>query len=154
MNRDALRAELRKDESGNVRRLKVYDDGTGRPLKPGMTLVGHPTIGTGRCLDTYGITEAEDDYLLDNNVDAVISGLTKALPWFAAFMAAEDVRARVLCNMAFNLGVPGLGAFHVTLRCVSDGRWEEAALSMEASLWARQTGPRAARLAAAMRAGS
>ena len=40
-------------------RLRVYDDATGEPLHPGMTLKGHPSIGYGRALDVNGISLKE-----------------------------------------------------------------------------------------------
>jgi lysozyme len=61
-------------------RLAVYDDATGKPLLPGMKVVGHPTIGIGRCLDRKGITEAEARALLENDLAKVRSQVAKALP--------------------------------------------------------------------------
>lgn len=49
-------------------RLTVYDDATGKPIKPGTLVKGHPTIGIGRALDVNGITEAEAEYLKANDV--------------------------------------------------------------------------------------
>ena len=62
-------------------RLFVYDDATGAPIKPGTAVKGHPTVGWGRALDTYGVNEAEADYLLANNIDVVVAEVTAALPW-------------------------------------------------------------------------
>jgi lysozyme len=62
------------------------------------------------------------------------------------------LRQRALLNMAFNLGwnpqAPGgLDDFKNTLRAMQDGHWTLAAAGMRASLWARQVGARAERLA-------
>jgi lysozyme len=147
MTRDLLIAELTRDEG---LKLFVYDDASGKPLTRLSTVVGHPTIGIGRALDVHGISEAEARYLLSNDVDTVAAALTKAYPWFGSL---DDVRQRVLANMAFNLGSGGLANFHATLENVGQKRFEVAARSMETSLWYRQVGPRAVRLAGMMRTG-
>lgn len=145
MNREQLAAELIRDEGLC---LAVYDDATGLPLRPGMELVGHPTIGIGRALDVNGITADEAHLLLANDIARVEGELQKALPWFAAL---DDARQRVLVNMAFNLGTAGLLRFHDTLRYAQEGRYELAARAMQDSGWYRQVGGRALRLVAVMR---
>jgi lysozyme len=55
--------------------------------------------------------------------------------------------------MAFNLGVPKLIGFRNTLADMEAGRYDEAADGMLASLWAKQVGNRADRLADMMRKG-
>jgi lysozyme len=131
-------------------RLTVYDDATGKPLLPGATLVGHPTIGIGRCLDRRGITAAEAMALLENDIAEVRAQLAQALPWVAAL---SENRRMVLQAMAFQLGIAGLLAFKDTLAAARRGDHAAAADGMLASLWARQTPARAARMAAMMRAG-
>jgi lysozyme len=131
-------------------RLAVYDDATGKPLLPGMTVVGHPTIGIGRCLDRKGITEAEARVLLENDLAEVRSQVAKALPWSTRLTEARQV---VLQAMAFQMGIAGLLGFKGTLAAVQRGDYEAAAKGMLASLWARQTPGRAARMAEMMRQG-
>ena len=72
-------AELTRDESC---RLVAYDDATGAPIKPGTTVKGHCTIGVGRALDARGISPAEAQYLLSNDIAAFTLGLQRAYPWF------------------------------------------------------------------------
>jgi lysozyme len=131
-------------------RLTVYDDATGKPLLPGTLLVGHPTIGIGRCLDRRGITTAEAMALLDNDIAELRAQLAQALPWAAAL---SENRRMVLQAMAFQLGMAGLLAFRDMLAALRRGDHAAAADGMLASLWARQTPARAARMAAMMRAG-
>jgi lysozyme len=131
-------------------RLTVYDDATGRPLLPGSVLVGHPTIGIGRCLDRRGITEAEAFALLENDVAAVRAEVARALPWSAAL---SETRRTVLQAMAFQMGIAGLLKFTATLAAVRRADYAAAAEGMLASAWARQTPARAARMAALMRQG-
>lgn len=141
-------AELLRREEGL--RLTVYDDATGKPLAPGMTLVGHPTIGIGRCLDRKGLSMAEASLLLENDITEIRAQLAKALPWIATLSAA---RQTVLEAMAFQLGLAGLLKFRNTLAAIERGDYAAAAEGMLASLWARQTPARARRMAEMMRAG-
>lgn len=143
-----LTASLKSHEA--LRRV-VYDDATGDPIKPGTLVRGHPTIGWGRALDTCGVTEQEASYLLANNIALAVSEVTAALPWVASL---DDVRARVLLEMAFQMGVAGLLEFHDTLRCVQSGQYSVAATAMLDSEWAREQAPaRAEVLAQMMRTG-
>ncbi|WP_180542194.1 glycoside hydrolase family protein [Nevskia soli] len=131
-------------------KLLVYDDATEKPIKPGTVVIGHPTIGIGRALDVHGISKAEAAYLLTNDMASVIEQLGRALPWFGSL---DPVRAGVLADMAFNLGLTGLLCFHVTLGLIESRQYSEAADSMLKSKWAAQVGGRAKRLAERMRTG-
>lgn len=55
--------------------------------------------------------------------------------------------------MIFNVGKPRLLGFKLMLAAVDSGDYEEAAKQMIESVWARQVGQRAVRLAAMMRSG-
>jgi lysozyme len=145
---ESPRAALLAREEGL--RLTVYDDATGKPLLPGTLLVGHPTIGIGRCLDRRGITTAEAMTLLENDIAELRAQLAQALPWTAAL---SENRRMVLQAMAFQMGIAGLLAFKGTLAALRRGDYAAAADGMLTSLWARQTPARAARMAAMMRAG-
>ena len=136
MNADKLRAELTRDEG---LRLKPYKDS-----------VGKTTIGIGRNLDDVGISEDEAQYMLGTDIARTVVDLDRVLPWWSSL---DEVRQRVLLNMAFNMGTIGLMTFSNTLRAVRDGRYGDAADGMLASLWAKQVGPRALRLAQMMRDG-
>ena len=146
MNRDKLISDLTGDEGI---KLCAYDDASGSYIRPGSRLGGHPTIGIGRALDTQGITAAEAQWLLDNDIDRVAAELAPCT-WYAG---QSDVRQNVLLNMCFNLGLAGLLQFHDLIEYLGDGRYELAAKAMEASIWYRQVGARAARLANEMRSG-
>ena len=65
----------------------------------------------------------------------------------------DDVRQRVLLDMAFNLGVVGLLSFKRTLGVIEAGRYELAAAMMLDSKWAGQVGQRAERLSRMMATG-
>jgi lysozyme len=127
-------------------RLKVYDDATGKPLEQGDTLKGHPTIGIGRNLAGLGLTEREAYYLLGNDIARVTAECRRIYPWFDGL---DDLRQSVVLNMRFNLG-SRLDQFHMTLAAIARGDYSTAAAQMRKSLWARQVGPRAERLARIM----
>ena len=140
MSDPVLLAELRRDE-GVVRH--AYQDS-----------LGFWTIGVGRLIDRRrggGLSDAEIDLLLSNDIQRVDAGLDARIPWWRTL---DPVRRRVLANMGFNLGVEGLLGFRNTLPAVREGRYEDAADGMLRSKWARQVGARAVRLAAMMREGS
>lgn len=136
MNESALIAELKRDE--------------GVRLKPYRDTVAKLTIGVGRNLDDVGISEAEADFLLASDIKRTVEDLASRLPWWSTL---DEVRQRVLCNMAFNLGIGGLCAFVNTLNAVKAGDYDKAATEMLNSKWAKQVGARAVRLSAMMRTG-
>jgi lysozyme len=116
--------------------------------------LGISTIGVGRNVDKLhggpGITKEEALYLLRNDIAKVQKQLQRELPWIAQL---DDVRRKVLIDMAFNLGIGGLLKFRNTLRAVKEQRWDDAAAGMVNSLWHRQVGLRARRLALMMKKG-
>lgn len=122
------------------------DEGLRR--KPYRDSVGKLTLGIGRNLDDVGISEAEAEYLLNNDIDRTIDDLNRLLPWWQQL---DEPRRRVLLNMGFNLGVTGLAKFTQTLAAVREGRYSDAAALMLRSKWAGQVGDRARRLAELMR---
>jgi len=117
-------------------------------LKPYRDSVGKLTIGIGRNLDDVGISLAEARMLLANDLEKVQSQISASLPWVRNLSVA---RQSVVENMAFNLGVNGLMAFKETLAWMEAGNYSAAADAMLQSVWARQVGIRADRLAAQMR---
>jgi lysozyme len=116
----------------------------GLRLQPYKDSLGKLTIGYGRCLDTRGISKDEAEYLLANDLAATKLELGKRFPWTSKL---SEARLGVLVNMGFNLGVPGLSKFVKFLGLAKNGQYEEAAEEMRNSLWARQVGDRATRLA-------
>ncbi|UCR75307.1 lysozyme R [Alcaligenes phage vB_Af_QDWS535] len=115
--------------------------------------LGYWTIGVGRLIDKRKggrLTDTEMDYLLGNDIMEKEAELDKALPWWRNMTPA---RQRVLLNMCFNLGLTKLLGFKNTLKAMESGDYQKAAAGMLDSLWARQVGQRAQRLATMMRNG-
>lgn len=136
MNSRLLVEELKRDEGV---RLKVYLDSR-----------GIATIGVGRNLRDVGISEGEALALLEADIARTTADLDRTIPWWVTL---DEVRQRVLMNMAFNLGVSGLLGFHQALAMVRAADYAGAAREMLISTWAEQTGPRAQRLSNMMRDG-
>lgn len=134
------------------RRRVVYDDATGLPLTPGMTLKGHPTIGIGRCLDLNGVTEAEINAMEADDVSECTADLAMLFPGFAGF---GDARQAALIDMRFTLGGGGFRAFKDVIAGVRGDDWAAAATAALASMWARKEDPtRAKRDAMLLRTGA
>lgn len=132
MNINLLVSELKRDE-GFV--SHAYQDH-----------LGFWTIGIGRLVDQRrggGISMAEAEYLLANDISRVWSSLRLSIPWFDRL---TDTRKRALVNMAFQLGVNGLLNFRRTLTHLEAGRYDAAAKEALNSNWARQTPARAKRI--------
>ena len=135
-NRELLVYELSRDEDV---RTKPYKDS-----------VGKLTIGVGRNLDDKGLSKAEINILLNNDINACEADLDREMPWWRRL---TDNRQRVMLNMCFNLGITRLKGFKSMLRDVQNGLYDQAAVEMLDSLWARQVGGRAVRLAKLMKNG-
>ena len=141
-----LIAELERDEGI---RGSVYDDATGQEIRPGNVVKGNPTIGVGHNCNARPLSQPEIDLILRNDISEVEMGLDQHFPWWRNM---NDVRQRVILNMAFNMGLPTLCQFKTTLADMQAGYWQDAAAGMRASLWFRQVGARAERLAKMMEA--
>lgn len=136
------------DRQKMIQQLRLHE---GERLKPYRCTAGKLTIGVGRNLEDRGITAEESAYLLNNDIEREWKALKTALPWVTGL---NDVRQRVLLDMAFNLGIDGLLQFKNTLATVQRGDYERAASMMLDSLWARQVKGRATRLAEMMKTGT
>lgn len=122
----------------------------GLKLKPYTDTVGKLTIGVGRNLNDEGITEQEALYLLNNDIQRI----EKELAPLPNFSQLSGPRQRVILEMAFNMGFGGVMEFKQMWQAIQVQDWDGAANAMLDSLWAKEVGQRAARLAASMRTGT
>ena len=130
----------------------------GLRLKPYKDSIGKLTIGVGRNLDDRGIRRDEAMLMLANDIKEVRALLDKYLSWWREM---SEARKTVLMDMAFNMGVGPttenptgkLLTFKNTLKAMQEGRYDDAANGMGASLWAVQVGSRAKLLQDMMRSG-
>jgi lysozyme len=136
-----------------VNRAKLLDQlaaHEGIRLKPYLCPAGKLTIGIGRNLEDTGITRQEAFMLASNDIariEATLAGL-------AFWAGLSDARQRVLCDMAFNMGLSGLMQFRKMLAAIEAQDFERAADEMLASKFAKQLPGRAETLARMMRTGN
>lgn len=131
-----LKAELTRDEG---RRPRIYTD-----------TVGKISGGIGRNLTDKGFSADEIDLMYRNDVAETEAWLDRNLPWWRQL---DAVRQRVMLNMAFNMQGKLLG-FRKFLAAAESGDYPTAYSEMLDSLWAKQVGARAKRLASMMATGS
>jgi len=118
-----------------------------------MCTAGAHTIGYGRNIDAnggIGITEAEADYLLRNDIMRTIEEVRR-WPWFDQL---DDVRKSVVVQLAFQLGITRLSKFERMLAALAQQNYDQAADELLDSLFARQVPNRAERLQLKIRYGS
>lgn len=128
----------------------------GLRLEPYKCSEGYLTIGFGRNIETNGISEAEAEFMLSNDLIACEKEL-KDEGWYNQL---DETRRAVVLNMAFNLGKPTLLKFSKFIGRLSDNDYEGASKEMitgsdgvSESKWASQVGKRAYELAEQMRTG-
>ncbi len=130
-------------------RLKVYDDHNGELIKKGYTVIAQPTLGIGRELSMFGITEDEARYLLMNDIQRVLKE-AEAFEWWNHL---NEPRKICVANMLFNLGLTRFNKFKKFQAALNTKSWSEAADEMMDSRWAKQVKTRALRLEKIMRTG-
>ena len=128
----------------------------GLRLEPYKCSEGYLTIGFGRNIETNGISEAEAEFMLTNDLIACEKEL-KDEGWYNQL---DETRRAVVLNMAYNLGKPTLLKFSKFIGRLSDNDYEGASKEMitgsdgvSESKWASQVGKRAYELAEQMRTG-
>lgn len=102
---------------------------------------GYWTIGTGICIDANkgcGITIAEDTILLNNRIALAKTQIEETWPWTTGL---DDTRFGVLWNMAYEMGIHGLGEFHDFLAKLQSGDYAGAGAAMLLSKWAESQSP-------------
>lgn len=139
INLNKLEESLMRHE-GNV--PYVYDDHDGSPITPGYTVIGHPTIGIGRLLTKdRGLSYDERKYLLSNDIQSSLRE-AQAQPWWAN-VRDDDVRARALVEMVFNLGISRFRGFERAISHLLNSEFTNAAKEFLDSKWSAQVGNRA-----------
>lgn len=150
---------VRDKVAENLRRLEdfretVYDCRTGKPAhtipcEDGRR--GRLTIGYGRNLEDNGVSRAEAERMLQNDIARNWSEAAALVQNFAG-LGVE--RKAVLVEMVYQLGKAGVASFTRMRKAVNEQNWEAAAAEMLDSDWAREDTPeRASELAKRMRNG-
>jgi len=139
--------------------LKVYKDS-----------LGIDTIGIGRNLEHRGIEDLELAHIEKTMSEIYENGITEQDAYFLAHRDIEivekellasrsvveeldNIRQRVLVDMAFNMGIPRLNRFYRMWSAINELDFKSAAIEMLDSLWARQVKSRSDTLAYAMKHG-
>ena len=111
---------------------------------------GKVTIGWGYNIDDLGLPQDILMMLLDRCIMQSRMELSKNFSWTDGL---DSVRRDVLVEMLFNMGLTTFSTFKMTLREVENGNYKLASEHMLDSIWAKQVGPRADRLASRMKNG-
>lgn len=128
----------------------------GKVLKSYKDQFGNWTIGVGHFLGPnplYAekvITEKQCQELFDEDFKEAVDGATKA---FDGFSGLDGPRKGALTNMAFQLGAKSLSTFHTFLGYIDALKYDEAALDLMNTAYARQVPARAKRIAFRIRTG-
>ena len=130
-----------------IAQLKVHE---GVRSKVYLDTEGIDTIGVGRNLRDRGVSDDEIELMLANDIRDFQEEVERAFSWWSDL---DDVRQRVVVDMAFNMGLGSLSKFVNTLSHIENGRYEEAGVEMLDSKWARQVGDRANVLSNMMKTG-
>jgi lysozyme len=149
MNTQRVIEQLKRHEG---LRLYVYDDATGREIRKGSRVQGHPTIGVGRLLTSArGLSTIEIEMLLENDIEVVVDELNRNVPWWNEL---NEARQAVMVNLCFNLGWPRLSLFENMLDAAEKGNWDRASDELMDSKWFRQVGLRGLELVEQLRTGA
>ena len=130
-----------------IAQLKVHE---GVRSKVYLDTEGIETIGVGRNLRDRGLSDDEIELMLANDIRDFQEEVERAFSWWSDL---DDVRQRVVVDMAFNMGLGSLSKFVNTLSHIENGRYEESGVEMLDSKWARQVGDRANVLSNMMKTG-
>jgi lysozyme len=141
----------------NLKQQLIRDEGL--LLRAYKDAEGLWTIGVGHCL--IGMSNAqcaelrwsEADALaqLDKDIARANTLMLSYLVWLPAKL--DPVRQGAIQNMWFNIGARVMD-FYNMLDCLQHQDWSGAASAMQHSLWAKQVGARASRLAEQVRTGT
>ncbi len=140
MDLDKLISDLQRDEGW---RAYLYDDANGNPVKPGITVRGHPTIGYGFALDVSPLTMSEALPILESRAAQKWLEVQAMISWVPVL--PENIQ-RALTNMAYNMGTTKLLTFTTFLGLLQQGKYEEAADDIAGTAWFKQVGERALRI--------
>ena len=129
-----------------IKQLKRHE---GVELKPYKCTSDKLTIGVGRNLEDVGISEAEAEYLLMNDLSRFMK-MANEFDWYAGL---NDARKAVIISMLFNLGRGGFNKFLKFKQALAEGDHLTASREMLDSRWAKQVKGRAVELSKQMETG-
>ena len=137
-------SQLKKQtEFEEGKKLKAYKDSLGiLSIGIGHNLRARPKIGDWKIPST--ITEDECSVIFNQDVQDTIEALAEGYP---RIKFLDPARRDAVIQMAFQLGVAGVLAFHNMFIALDKGDWRIASKEALDSKWAKQTPARAKRVA-------
>lgn len=123
-----------------VEQLKIDEGFDGFPY---VDTTGHHTIGYGHNLDRP-ISKEAAEFILKDDLAEVLRDIDQHKPWWVELPTAAQ---RVIANMAYNLGWPRFKEFVKFWVALEHRQYKLSAAEIRNSLYARQVGARAERLA-------
>ena len=108
------------------------------------------TIGVGRNLEDVGLSDAEIDYLLENDIVRTEKLLDEYMSWWREL---DEVRQEALVNFVFNVGIGTAMKFKKAMTALEKWDYDTAAEEMMDSNWSRQVGQRAVEVTEMIRTG-
>ena len=100
-------------------------------------------------LKEQGITKDQAMWIMANDISECVKDL-KTFDWFDKL---DDIRAKVVVDMRFNLGAGGFRQFKKMIAALAAGDYKQAAAEMVNSKWYHQVGNRGKRLVRMMESG-
>ncbi len=139
---EAQRLEQVKVVNSEIAQLMVDEGFKTKPYKDSRGLW---TIGVGHLIQPHEsfdkLTPRFIMEMLRKDYTSATKDIERLFPW-----AKSEVKL-VLINMRFQLGATGLSKFSKTIKYLEAKEYDNAAIEMLSSKWARQTPNRASRLA-------
>jgi len=108
------------------------------------------TIGVGRNLEDVGLSEAEIDYLLENDITRTEDLLDDYMSWWRDL---DSIRQEAMVNFVFNVGIGTAMKFKNAMAALEAHDYDTAANEMMDSNWAKQVGNRAIEVTEMIRTG-
>ena len=115
---------------------------------------GYQTIGIGFCLDMAPMPERVAEYWASYLLDNLDSRLRTNPSVGRTYQALNEPRQWAILNMAYQMGLTGVGKFRKMWKALTGGNYRQAADEALDSLWAAQTPKRARRVAEILRSGT
>ena len=112
--------------------------------------MGKATIGVGRNIENYGLSEEEIYFLLRNDINKCTQDLCSI---FRNFNGFDDILQHALIDMRFNLGHAGFRKFKKMIKAIKNKDLEEAAEEAIDSRWYYQVKDRAINIVSMIRGG-
>ncbi len=139
---------LLDDLLSDMELIQEIKEDEGFEPNPYLDSLGQATIGFGRLMDR-GISRDEAEVMLKNDLKWAVEAADK-YPWFRIM---SRPRQRAVINMIYNLGAYRFSTFKKMITALQAGNYELAAEEALDSLWAKQVGRRADRIAHKIRMG-